>query len=961
MNPLESPSLTSSGIGGTKSFSKLIRAGSPSETFTFVLALVAFLALPAAVCGQTIVTSSVPTNGATNVSLSAPVVLTFSAAMNTAITTAQFINSSVPPPNTLTVTRTWSADGTRLTNTPNPPFPANKVISWLATGQDTLGRPLGVPFSGVFMTGGGGGGPTPTLLSVVPTNNAVNVSTTAPVQFAFSVAMNTNLTVAQFSEVTAPLQPLPVASSWNASNTTLTCTPTPGFPGGKVIIWNVQGQGLAGGAFAGAGGSFTTAGSSSNSANVAYSALLSRGEVAEQLDTNLFYTSGQEFSALSGSAASNDIEVTTPSHVVCALSANGISGVLEFRAGDALPLSFATNYPAGGYPLSLNTTGGVSTATINLSDGLLPATPRLLNWQNPPRAVQAQPYLLQWTWDAGGATVHYVRLQIERGGRVIFATPLPDSPGALSGASNGIVLPAGVFTNAGMVEVSISSFTFTAQDTNSIPGLTLHAARHRTTTFELRVVDGTTPPPTLRSTNLAGFAVGEPYLFMLRTTNGARPIQFTLISGSLPPGLLLESDGALSGQATGAGTFDATVRLTDLLGQSTTQSLRIVTAQLPSFAAPRLENVSRRVGSAVQFDVVGGAGADCVIERSSNLVNWTTFVTTNSPLNRLTVPAPLAGDATYFRVRGLNGSLPPPNPRTVVPILNTNATASAELGWPGGALSLTNAAGYVFSLNVPPGALHRWEMITMTEIAQIQGLPLSGGLRAAVDLKPQGLIFRTPARLDITAPTALDPKTLIGFGAQADGSQFALRPAFVTNRTASLFLRHFSSAGAGEGTSSDSQSQSQGFPPDDPNSSAEQEAAAAMQGCRMDPSCDINSEETKAKLSEIYVKIADQVILPTLKTASASTSDDALDQALFKWLDWAKQITTLGLVSDMDGGTTAGELANRMRRATALASDGIVNGMTRACDQCRQHDLERMARVFRLAQMGELLGFGTQS
>jgi hypothetical protein len=230
-----------------------------------------------------------------------------------------------------------------------------------------------------------------------------------------------------------------------------------------------------------------------------------------------------------------------------------------------------------------------------------------------------------------------------------------------------------------------------------------------------------------------------------------------------------------------------------------------------------------------------------------------------------------------------------------------------------------------------------------------------------VDLKPEGLTFQTPARLDITAPTALDPKTSIAFGALADGSQFALRPSFVTNSTVSQFLRHFSSAGLGDGTAGDAQSQSQGFPPDDPNNSAEQDAASEMQSCRADPNCDSNSEETKAKLAEIYVRMADQVILPALKAASGGASDDALDQALFKWRDWATQITTLGLVSDLDGGIAPGELADRMRRATALASDGIVNGMTRACDQCRQHDLERMARVFRLAQTGELLGFGSES
>ncbi len=905
--------------------------------------------------------SVVPAPGTSGVSLSAPVVFTFSTNMNMAATSVQFINASVPPPNTLTVAASWNTDGTRLTHTPNPPFPANKAITWSVLGQDSHGRALSGMTSGGFLTGGGGGGTPVTLVSTLPADKAVNVPTNASVQFTFSAAMDINSTVAQFTESSAPAQPLGMNRSWSANKTVLTCTPAPPFPTGEVIIWNVQGQGSKGEFFAGAGGGFTIAGSPSNQPNQTFSALLSRGEIAEQVATDLLQTVSQEFSALAGKLDSFGLEIATPALVTNVLSANGAPPELEFTGSDPLPLSFATSYPAGTYQFLVTTTGGVSSASLSLSDGIFPSAPRLINWQNPPRTVLGQPLTLQWSLDGGGAAVSYLRMQIEQNGRVVFATPLPDSPGALNAASNTVVVPSDVLNNTALAEVRLTSFSFTALETNSIPGVTLHAARHRTTTFKLRVVDGATPPPTLRSKNLAGFAVGEPMLFMLRTTNGARPIQFTMIGGGLPPGLMLDPQGALVGQASRAGTFDATLRLTDLLGQSTTQSLRVTTAVLPLIATPRLESVVRGAGSTVQFDMVGGAGADCVIERSTNLVNWTSFITINSPLNRVTLPAPLSGDAAYFRARGLNESRRQPNPRTVAPVLNTNVTATAELNWPGGSLSLTNASGYVFTLNVPPGALRRAEMIAMTEIAQVQGLPLSGGLRAAVDLKPEGLTFQKPARLDITAPTALDPKTSIAFGALADGSQFALRPSFITNSTVSQLLRHFSSAGVGNGTSTDAQDQSQGFPPDDPNNAAQQDAAATIQGCRADPNCDVNSEETKAKLAEIYVRIADQSILPALKAASGGASDDALDQALFKWREWAEQINVLGLVSDLDGGIAPGELANRMRRATALASDGIVNGMTRACDQCRQHDLERMARVFSLAQMGELLGFGSES
>ena len=905
--------------------------------------------------GPTIV-SITPATGSTNVSLTAPVILTFSSSMNPAVTKAVFYGRLGA---TLSVTPTWNPESTRLTNTPTPAFTASTPVTWLVTGQDTLGRALSGTASGNFMTGTSGS-PTPTLVSVAPTNNATGVPPSYPVYFVFSMAMNTNLTTVQFYEPTAPTQFLPATFAWTADRTMLSCTPTPEFPGGKVIIWSLQGQAASGGAFAGATGSFATAESASGPFSL--SALLSRGEAAEQMDTGLVQPSGQEFRALAGELQGRGLAITRPSQSTSVLSRAGTVPATEFSDTDGQAFSFATNYPAGVYQFRINTAGGVSIAAIGLSDGVLPAAPRLLNWQNPLHVILGQPLALEWTWDSGGAPVSYLRLRIEQGGKVVFASPLPDSAGALNAGSNGIVVPAGVFTTAEPAEVSLSAFSFIGLDTNSIPGLTLHAARHRTTTFALRVVDGGTPPPTLLSTNLAGFAVAEPFLFMLRATNGVRPLRFTLLAGALPPGLNLDPEGALGGNGSGAGTFVATVRLTDLLGRSTTQSLRIVTARLPLFTTPRFENIGGGAGSTIQFDLVGSAGVDCVIERSTNLLSWSPHLTTNSPLDRLTLRVPLSGAASYFRARGGEGaSVRTPNPRTVVPILNPNASAAAEMGWLGGSLSLTNASGCVFSLIVPPGALTRPEMVTMTEIAQVQGLPLSGGLRAAVDLKPEGLMFHTPARLDITAPAALDPRTLIGFGALADGSQFALRPAFVTNRTASLFVRHFSSAGVGDGTGGDAQSQAQDHPTDDPGSSAEQDAAAAMHGCRADPSCDINSDEMKAKLSEIYVRMADQVILPALKAASGGASDDALDQALSKWLDWARQVATLGVGSGIDGDNQTGSLADRMRRAVALASKGIANGMTRACDQCVQHDLQRMGRVFRLAKMGTLLGFGSDS
>jgi len=102
--------------------------------------------------------SSVPTNGANNVSLTAPLVFTFSAAMDRDLTSVSVFKTDTftfPP-----LTTSWSTDSKVLTLTPNPPLAANATFQWVAQGQDQDGNPIddtSPPF-GMFRTGSGSGG-----------------------------------------------------------------------------------------------------------------------------------------------------------------------------------------------------------------------------------------------------------------------------------------------------------------------------------------------------------------------------------------------------------------------------------------------------------------------------------------------------------------------------------------------------------------------------------------------------------------------------------------------------------------------------------------------------------------------------------------------------------------------------------------------------------------------------------
>jgi hypothetical protein len=92
--------------------------------------------------------STVPANMATGVSPTAPIVFTFSEAMNISVTTVLFMDTSTS--QYLTTTPVWSVGNTVLTCSPAPSWPANHMILWMASGSSAGGSALGGTTSGFF-------------------------------------------------------------------------------------------------------------------------------------------------------------------------------------------------------------------------------------------------------------------------------------------------------------------------------------------------------------------------------------------------------------------------------------------------------------------------------------------------------------------------------------------------------------------------------------------------------------------------------------------------------------------------------------------------------------------------------------------------------------------------------------------------------------------------------------------
>src|SRR5439155_23601764 len=91
---------------------------------------------------------------------------------------------------------------------------------------------------------------------------------------------------------------------------------------------------------------------------------------------------------------------------------------------------------------------------------------------------------------------------------------------------------------------------------------------------------------------------------------------------------------------------------------------------------------------------------------------------------------------------------------TVHTTLDTPHAASATIASGGGTVSTVGADGSSYSLVIPPGALASQQVITVTPVASLQGLPLNQFF--AVQFGPSGLHFDAPATLTIQVPAGVD-------------------------------------------------------------------------------------------------------------------------------------------------------------------------------------------------------------
>jgi hypothetical protein len=154
-------------------------------------------------------------------------------------------------------------------------------------------------------------------------------------------------------------------------------------------------------------------------------------------------------------------------------------------------------------------------------------------------------------------------------------------------------------------------------------------------------------------------------------------------------------------------------------------------------------------------------------------------------------------------VRYARGAAAASNPLTVTPVLDTARAVSTNMTTDGGTLSATAADGTQFKLTIPQDALLAGQQITMTPIASIGDLPLSGGLAGAVQLAPEGLILLQTSTLVINPPASISIDQQSPFAWYGTGDDFHLYPLTLDVATLTMTITHFCGYGIGRGTSSD--------------------------------------------------------------------------------------------------------------------------------------------------------------
>jgi hypothetical protein len=354
----------------------------------------------------------------------------------------------------------------------------------------------------------------PQIKTVAPANVATGVSPAAPVVFTFTEAMNTALTSATFMD---GMSFLSATAAWSDGNKVLTCSPSPAWPVGHMVVWMVDGENPSGQALDGdTAGVFTPAAASTGCDTNApmLSFTVSKGWSYTQtsaatpaLSTNYPYCFLACMTLPCPRSATN-VTLQLPTGPVQSMVLSSIPGHLTLQdCSYANPSLFEAAYPPGNYTFTVQAASSNQPVTVNLPSNLAQpsAPPHLTNYLAAQSINPAQPFVLGWEPFPGGTAQDCIYVEIYGGA---FQTPAVGMAGALNGTATSVTIPGGTLQPNSQYSGCVTFYHYQMY-TNGSSHVSL-VYRASTTEFSLHTGAGSAYCPAITN---AGWAAAGTFKF----------------------------------------------------------------------------------------------------------------------------------------------------------------------------------------------------------------------------------------------------------------------------------------------------------------------------------------------------------------------------------------------------------------------------------------------------------------
>jgi hypothetical protein len=255
------------------------------------------------------------------------------------------------------------------------------------------------------------------------------------------------------------------------------------------------------------------------------------------------------------------------------------------------------------------------------------------------------------------------------------------------------------------------------------------------------------------------------------------------------------------------------------------------------------------------------------------------------------VPGTLAGNSNAAE------TLPAltPNPLTVHPTLDTAHAAHdtfAETGVnrdSGVTAKLTGGGDYEV---VIPGALLTRDTdgsflpafgtaLTVTPVSAIGGIPFSKGYLVALQIIPEGLLSAAPGMITLNLPATYNPTDLVGFAADAAGTNFHLYPILASTYSGithiTIAVTHFSIYGVAQATQAEITAQ-QAHTPTSPG----------------DQDDDLLAAPDMTKIRDRLTKVHDRTVKPAIDKLDNLAGDcNFVTNTAYEFEHWNAQVDNL--------------------------------------------------------------------